>query len=121
MSLSERILSWALIFILRLRFPPGKTLVTIMAGNRNKRSFTMAFKKEAIEFAELNSNRSVARKFNVDVKRIREWRQNNPFLKPMGKFGEKRNKNSQAVEDGQKMRRWKSVSWNGFLGADQMK
>ena len=29
MSLSARILSWALIFILRLRFPPGKTLVTV--------------------------------------------------------------------------------------------
>ena len=40
-----------------------------------KRSFSMSFKKEAITFAETTNNHDAARKFNVDVKRIREWRQ----------------------------------------------
>ena len=35
----------------------------------------MSFKKEAIAFAETTNNRNAAKKFNVDVKRIREWRQ----------------------------------------------
>ena len=38
MSLSVRILSWALIFILRLRFPPGKSLVTILSNRYNNGS-----------------------------------------------------------------------------------
>ena len=35
MSLSVRILSWALIFISRLRFPPGKSLVAILSNRYN--------------------------------------------------------------------------------------
>ena len=36
----------------------------------------MEFKREAIEYAEKNSNHKAAEKFRVVVKRIREWRQN---------------------------------------------
>ena len=38
------------------------------------KSYTLNFKLEAVKFAELNGNRCAARKFNVDVRRIREWR-----------------------------------------------
>ena len=40
-----------------------------------KRIYSMSCKKEAIAFAETTNNRIAAKKFNVDVKRIREWRQ----------------------------------------------
>ena len=40
-----------------------------------KRSFSMSLKYEAIEYAETQSNRAAAKKYKVDVKRIREWRQ----------------------------------------------
>ena len=36
----------------------------------------MSFKLEAIEYAERVSNNAAAKKFKVDVKRIREWRKN---------------------------------------------
>ena len=38
------------------------------------KSYTLNFKLEAVKFAELNGNRPAARKFNVDVRRIREWK-----------------------------------------------
>ena len=41
-----------------------------------KRSSSLSFKKEAIAFSETTNNRNAATKFNVDIKRIREWRQN---------------------------------------------
>ena len=41
-----------------------------------KRSSSLSFKKEAIAFSETTNNRNAATKFNVDFKRIREWRQN---------------------------------------------
>ena len=41
-----------------------------------RRNYTMEFKREAIEYAEKNSNHKAAEKFLVAVKRIREWRQN---------------------------------------------
>ena len=55
-----------------------------------RRSYTMEFKREAIEYAEKNSNHKAAEKFNVAVKRIREWRQNKlkifePTVKPNNK------------------------------------
>ena len=50
----------------------------------------MEFKREAIEYAEKNTNHKVAEKFHIAVKRIREWRQNKlkmfePTVKPKNK------------------------------------
>ena len=39
-----------------------------------KRSYDAAFKLKVIEFAEQNTNRSAARKYGVDEKRVREWK-----------------------------------------------
>ena len=39
-----------------------------------KRSYTLAFKKNAVEMAKKSNNRTVARDLGVDEKRIREWR-----------------------------------------------
>ena len=39
-------------------------------------SYSMDFKKQVIKFAEENSNRSAGIKFKIEVKRVREWRQN---------------------------------------------
>ena len=41
-----------------------------------KRTFALSFKKEAIAFSETTNSRKAVTKFNVDIKRIREWRQN---------------------------------------------
>ena len=41
-----------------------------------KRSFTMQFKQEVVEFASEHSNRSAAQRFNVEQKRVREWKDN---------------------------------------------
>ena len=38
------------------------------------RNFTLPFKLTAISFAEEHENRAAEKKFNVDRKRIREWR-----------------------------------------------
>jgi hypothetical protein len=44
-------------------------------------SYTTKFKLEAVAYAELiNSNRSAGEKFNVDKKRIREWRKSKDDL-----------------------------------------
>ena len=50
----------------------------------------MEFKREAIEYAEKDSNHNAAEKFRVAVKRIREWKQNKlkifePAVKPKNK------------------------------------
>ena len=55
-----------------------------------RRNYTMEFKREAIEYAEKNSNHKAAEKFRVVLKRIREWRQNKlkifePAIKPKNK------------------------------------
>ena len=39
-----------------------------------KRSYDAAFKLIVIEFAEQNTNRSAAREYGVDAKRVREWK-----------------------------------------------
>ena len=41
-------------------------------NGEKKRNYTMEFKREAIEYAEKNSNHKAAK--DVAVKRIREWR-----------------------------------------------
>lgn len=57
-------------------------LLEVVESNvsRKNRSFSMSFKRDAIAFAEKTSNRSAARKFKVDGKRIREWRQNKELI-----------------------------------------
>ena len=52
---------------------------------KKKRSFTMEFKENVVAYAVRNSNRSAAIKFNVEPKRVREWRnslENMLSLKP---------------------------------------
>ena len=54
-------------------------------------SYCTKFKLEAVQFAEeCNSNRQAAKKFNVDRKRIREWRQNKSKLESVGSGKRKR-------------------------------
>lgn len=57
-------------------------LIAVVEGNvsRKNRSFSMSYKRDAIAFAEKTSNRCAARKFKVDGKRIREWRQNRELI-----------------------------------------
>ena len=57
-------------------------LIEVVQGNvsRKNRSFSMSFKRDAIAFAEETTNRCAARKFKVDGKRIREWRQNKQLI-----------------------------------------
>lgn len=43
---------------------------------QKRNTYSMEFKKQVITFAEINSNRSAALKFKIEVKRVREWRQN---------------------------------------------
>ena len=38
------------------------------------RAYSMKFKMEVIKYAEQNSHRSAGTKFQVDVKRVKEWR-----------------------------------------------
>ena len=46
-------------------------------AGKNINSYSTAFKLEPVRFAvECNSNYKAAKKFNVDRKRIREWRAN---------------------------------------------
>ena len=54
------------------------------------RSYTLKFKLDAVQYAELHSNRVAAKKFNVDVRRIREWKTHKTqireqSMKPNGK------------------------------------
>ena len=61
---------------------------------RKVRSFSMAFKLEAIQYAERVSNRAASTKYKVDVKRIREWRKDKDAMvelkaKPKGKQRER--------------------------------
>ena len=51
----------------------------------------MEFQREAIEYAEKNSNHKAKEKFNVAIKRIREWRQNKlKIFEPTVKLKNKR-------------------------------
>ena len=43
---------------------------------KKRRSFTTQFKQEVVEFASEHSNRSAAQRFNVEPKRVREWKDN---------------------------------------------
>ena len=41
---------------------------------KKKRSYSMEFEKQVVVYAEANSNRSAASHFDVEPKRVREWR-----------------------------------------------
>ena len=41
---------------------------------KKKRSYSMEFKKQVVVYAEANSNRSAASHFDVQPKRVREWK-----------------------------------------------
>ena len=40
-----------------------------------RRAYTVEFKTTVVKYAQANSGRSAAKKFNVDERRVREWRQ----------------------------------------------
>ena len=48
-----------------------------------KRSFDAAFKLKVIDFAEQNTNRSAARKYGIDEKRVREWKKQKDQLETL--------------------------------------
>ena len=52
-----------------------------------KRKYDTSFKLEVVEYAEKSSNRGAGRHFNVDEKRVREWRKQKELLQalPPGK------------------------------------
>ena len=41
---------------------------------KKKRSYSTEFKKQAVVYAEANSNRCAASHFDVEPKRVREWK-----------------------------------------------
>ena len=41
---------------------------------KKKRSYNMQFKTQVVVYAEANSNRSAASHFDVELKRVREWK-----------------------------------------------
>ena len=87
MGFHYKILSWALIFLLRLRFPPGKSIATILTERYNKGTLTASRNFQRVELklekAKLDlyfllscKKRNVIRKFlwlNVANKRIRKF------------------------------------------------
>ena len=48
----------------------------VLSSHKGKkvRSFTVSFKLRAIAHAEVHDNRSAAGKYDVDERRVREWR-----------------------------------------------
>ena len=53
--------------------PRGLCELTIMASKAQHRSFDVALKLRAVEFAVKNGKEAAARKFNMVFKWIREW------------------------------------------------
>ena len=53
---------------------------TVSHKGEKRRKFTLQFKSSVVEYALSASNREAARKFDVDEKRVREWRANNEKL-----------------------------------------
>ena len=41
---------------------------------KKKRPYSMEFKKQVVVYAEANSDRSAASHFDVEPKRVREWK-----------------------------------------------
>ena len=57
-----------------------------------KRSFSARFKLEAIAFAGSSTNEAAARNFQVDAKRIREWRKRKRDLQDLLEDGQAKRK-----------------------------
>ncbi|CAG8827434.1 20903_t:CDS:1, partial [Gigaspora rosea] len=57
---------------------------------RTNRSFTITFKLEVIAYAEDTSNRSAAKFYNVDRKRVQEWRKQKTELEAVTNKGQAR-------------------------------
>ena len=43
-------------------------------NEKKKQNYSLTVKKQAIVYAELHGNRPASRRFQVDERRIREWR-----------------------------------------------
>jgi len=52
-----------------------KNTDSVLKTQHNKR-YNLDFKKEVIDYAEIHGNRPASRRFEVDEKRVREWRTN---------------------------------------------
>lgn len=50
-----------------------KPTMADVSGKKNRKSYNISFKLEAVEYAEKNSKEAAARRFNVHPKQIREW------------------------------------------------
>ena len=51
-----------------------KAIDLASSRGKKKRSYCMEFKKQIVVYAEANSNRSAASHFDVEPKRVREWK-----------------------------------------------
>ena len=49
---------------------------------KKKRSYSMEFKKQVVIYAEANSYRSAASRFDVEPKRVREWKKDINKINP---------------------------------------
>ena len=47
----------------------------LLIKTKKNRSYPLQFKLDAFPFAQIHGNRTAERKFNVDRKRLREWRE----------------------------------------------
>ena len=57
--------------------------------DEKRRSFTMQFKLQVIAYARAHSNRSAAKKFNIEPKRVREWISHEAAIKATKKSKQK--------------------------------
>ena len=53
---------------------PEKASDLVSSKGRKKRSYSMEFKKQVVVYAEVNNNRSAASHFDVETKRVKEWK-----------------------------------------------
>ena len=56
---------------------------TVSNQKRRNKSYSVSYKLDVVRFAKANSNRLAARKYQIDPKRVREWRQKESDLKEM--------------------------------------
>ena len=62
---------------------PRQMELVAASSHRGKtiKSYTMEFKLRVVEYAVLHGNHKASKEFQVDRKRIRDWRQNEPALR----------------------------------------
>ena len=56
---------------------------TVSNQKRRNKSYSVSYKLDVTRFAKANSIRLAARKYQIDLKRVREWRQKESDLKEM--------------------------------------